>query len=455
MRFDFSSIPLRRQAFSKRPMTFCDPEPKNALSAILDVIAVETGDPVARTTWQTVQLQNLLNHARQRSKFWKQRIGASGTDANLQSLPVLSRAALAEQVSAEGSLLKPGDGIGTRTNSTSGSSGVPVKFFTSAMNQQYNHIRSVAQYFMEGRDLGLNRVQFAFTPALGGTGLRVTKTDTWLGSLGAFVRGGTGRVVEYFNPDMAALRAELEKEPIGYLVAAHWGVEAMLPHIDISALKRSGLAMWLPIGGGVDVEIQKSFAAADIPVRGTYSAEEVGYIGCECERIADSYHVATSNVLVEIDSEQSFRCGDKTLGPVLVTHLHSYATPFIRYDIGDLATIADRCECGHEGPTLSDIYGRSKNLLSHADGRVAPIYIRASQLDAICPLKEFRIRQTGLDSIVVEIVGRESISAAQTDALSDFIKKLAGPSFKVQVQILQEINWGSSLKRLGFRNELL
>ena len=36
MRFDFSSIPLRPQAFSKRPMTFCDPEPKNALSAILD-----------------------------------------------------------------------------------------------------------------------------------------------------------------------------------------------------------------------------------------------------------------------------------------------------------------------------------------------------------------------------------------------------------------------------------
>jgi len=455
MRFDFSGIPLRPQAFSKRPMTFCDSEPKSALSAVIDVVAVETGDPLARTTWQAVQLKNLLNHAGQRSKFWKHRIGPNGTDAKLQSLPILSRSALTEQVSGEGSLLKPGDGIGTRTNSTSGSSGVPVKFFTSVMNAQYNHIRSMAQYFMEDRDLGLNRVQFVFSPALGSGGLRVAKADTWLGSLGACVRSGTSRIVEYFNPDMAALRAELEKEPIGYLVAAHWGVEAMLPHIDPPALKHAGLAMWLPVGGGVDVEIQKSFVAADIPVRGTYSAEEVGYIGCECERIAGSYHVATSNVLVEIDSEQSFRCGGKTLGPVLVTHLHSYATPFIRYDIGDVATIADRCECGHEGPTLSDIHGRSKNLLSHPDGSVTPIYIKASQLQAICPLKEFRIRQTELEKIVVEIVGRDPISAAQTDALSDFIKKLAGPSFKVQVQILQEINWGSSLKRLGFRNELL
>src|SRR4051794_18936502 len=123
MRLDFSHVPLHPQAFSKKPMTFCDPEPKNALSAILDMIAIETGDPVARANWHSAQLTNLLSYAKQRSKFWKARIGNKEAGATLQSLSVLSRSDLTEQVEAEGSLLTPKDGIGTKMLTTSGSSG--------------------------------------------------------------------------------------------------------------------------------------------------------------------------------------------------------------------------------------------------------------------------------------------------------------------------------------------
>jgi phenylacetate-CoA ligase len=48
MRLDFSDMPIRKRAFSEKPMTFCDPEPKNFLSAILDIAAIETGNPLAR-----------------------------------------------------------------------------------------------------------------------------------------------------------------------------------------------------------------------------------------------------------------------------------------------------------------------------------------------------------------------------------------------------------------------
>jgi hypothetical protein len=55
MRFDFSDMPIRKRAFSEKPMTFCDPEPKNFLSAILDIGAIETGNPLAREHWQTAK----------------------------------------------------------------------------------------------------------------------------------------------------------------------------------------------------------------------------------------------------------------------------------------------------------------------------------------------------------------------------------------------------------------
>ena len=43
---------------------------------------------------------------------------------------------------------------------------------------------------------------------------------------------------------------------------------------------------------------------SDIPVRTNYSAEEVGMIGWECESVPLNYHVATSNVIVEISKDE-------------------------------------------------------------------------------------------------------------------------------------------------------
>ena len=93
MRLDFSSIPLRNRAFSDKPMTFIDKLPKEILSAILDVVAIETGNRSAREYWQQTQLKGLLLHAAQRSPIWKKRIGTLKTKGmRLSDLPVQSRA---------------------------------------------------------------------------------------------------------------------------------------------------------------------------------------------------------------------------------------------------------------------------------------------------------------------------------------------------------------------------
>ena len=60
----------------------------------------------------------------------------------------------------------------------------------------------------------------------------------------------------------------------------------------------------------------------------------------------------------------------RMLGNILVTHLHAYATPFIRYEIGDLGVLSPRCKCGHDGPVLSHLVGRGKSLVKHGDGHL-------------------------------------------------------------------------------------
>jgi phenylacetate-coenzyme A ligase PaaK-like adenylate-forming protein len=456
MRLDFSDIPIRERAFSQKPMTFCDPEPKNFLSAIFDIAAIETGYPLAREHWQTAQLCNLIKHAAERSAFWRQRIGArKPSGVTLSSLPILERGAVMSQIRDEGPLLRPNDQIALNSSSTSGSSGVPVKFFASGMNARYNHVRSVAQYFLEGRDLTLNRVQIDYTPHLAKKGLKVTRAEAWLGALSCFFDCGANKVIEYFRPDMNAFREELERDPIGYLVTAQWTVATLLQSIDLLALKRAGLHTWISVADAVDPGLREALMSQGVLVRSTYSAQEVGPIGFECERIAGNYHVATSNVIVEVDSSQSHRLGSHELGRVLVTHLHSYATPFIRYDIGDLASLASQCACGHLGPTLSNVYGRGKNLLKHRDGTLSPFYLGASLLAKLPELSEYRIRQTALGMLVVEVGGRTELNLPEQNTIVGLVKKQAGNEFQVQVRAVPEIDWRGSVKRLGFYNEVL
>ena len=92
MTFDFSEHRLRDGAYSKSPTTFLDAAPKELLSAIMEIALIETGSRSAREHWQQVQLHNLLNHAAQRSDFWRSRIGRRETsDVDLSSLPILTR----------------------------------------------------------------------------------------------------------------------------------------------------------------------------------------------------------------------------------------------------------------------------------------------------------------------------------------------------------------------------
>jgi phenylacetate-coenzyme A ligase PaaK-like adenylate-forming protein len=165
--------------------------------------------------------------------------------------------------------------------------------------------------------------------------------------------------------------------------------------------------------------------------------------------------VATSNVIVEVDDSDPIRCGEHLLGRVLVTHLHSYATPILRYDLGDFACYKHKCDCGHDGPVLSHIYGKSKSLLKHQDGRVTPFNIRDNEITAIVDCSEYRIRQSGLRRLVVELATEASLSPEQVDALTRLLRMHADDDLDVEISTCKRIDWGASRKRLGFLSEVL
>jgi len=310
---------------------------------------------------------------------------------------------------------------------------------------------------MEGRDLSLNRTRVIET-ALLKDGISVETGPTWIGSLGNFIKSGASRRIVFSSfatnrKNCHKLVEELTKEQIGYLSCSPRHIDMISSALDLDFLRTSGIAMWIPFGEHLNPRLAEAFSELSIPIRGNYSAEEVGMIGAECPKFSGYYHVATSNVIVEV-IDQSYDIEGVQVGRVLITHLHSYATPFIRYDVGDLACLAASCPCGHDGPAIYNLQGRFSRVLKHRDGRVSPFYVAAKDLANLAHFTEYRMRQTGFEQIWIELGGRSEMNADEITAITNFLKERAGEEFCVEVKACPQIDWGESRKKPGFRCEI-
>jgi len=454
MNFDLFDHRLQKNGYSEKPMTFLDPEPNALLSAVTGIALIETGSRSARERWQEIQLRNLLNHASQRSAFWRARVGnRKASDVELTRLPILTRQDLRTQVASEGSLLRAADGFSANRHATSGSSGVPVNFFVSDFNVNYNFVRSLAQYFMEGRDLTLNRTRLVDASATDSAS--ATKEQSWIGALSSFFKSGISKEIKVFNlrgEECARVVDELKKDDVGYLIAAPWHVNAIAAAFDLDFLKQAKTEMWVPFGAEIDPELTQTFADLAIPVRANYSSSEAGLIRAECGKFPGHYHVATSNVMVEV-VDRRFEINGVSLGKVLVTHLHSYATPLIRYDLDDLACLRAKCPCGHDGPAIYNLQGRARSVVKHRDGRLS-LFFPGQALAALTDFSEYRMRQTAIDKIVVELGGRAELNADEIAAITTCLQGFTGPNINFEVRACEQIDWGQSRKRPGFRCEI-
>jgi phenylacetate-CoA ligase len=105
--------------------------------------------------------------------------------------------------------------------------------------------------------------------------------------------------------------------------------------------------------------------------------------------------VCEENVMVELLDENDQPVEPGETGRVILTSLYNYATPFIRYEIGDHATLADSVSSSDRAfMRLQRIEGRQRNALVAASGkRVWQSAIPAASLLRYVAATQFQIRQ--------------------------------------------------------------
>jgi phenylacetate-coenzyme A ligase PaaK-like adenylate-forming protein len=454
---DLTARSLFSDAYSDRPYTFLDHGAHNCLANITAIDLIENGDRTARENWQNRQLSNLLRHAHSRSKFWRQRMPSRMINHQIMKfLPIQSREDTRRQVALEGALLANNGTAPVSSYASTGSTGTPVKVYVSEENGYYNNMRGLAQFFVNG--LGLEENFTRISPAtslaaLEKKSLGVSAEVSWAGPLSGVFRTGKAKKITHLYDD-AALIKELLKDAVGYLFCPNRYLDILMSNGGVDLIKKLGIKLWLHSYDHRDPEIVKALSNVGVPSLSEYSAGEIGPIAHECVKCPGYFHVVHTNVIVECDDKLTASFNGASLGRLLVTHLHSYATPIIRYDIGDFAQLENQCPCGHDGSTIFNIYGRGKHFLRHPDGRLLPFYLSTRALFEAVAFKECRIRQAEIDTITIEIGGREDITADERETLRRLIARATDPAFIISIKPVKEIDWSGSTKRLFFSSSV-
>ncbi len=166
-----------------------------------------------------------------------------------------------------------------------------------------------------------------------------------------------------------------------------------------------------------------------MPVQDVYSCEELGFLALQCPQ-HEHYHVQSESVLVEVLDEQGNPCAPGQIGRVVLTSLHNFAMPLIRYAIGDYAEVGAACPCGRGLPVLTRILGRRRNRVALPDGRAT--WPNIGELWAAIPdVEQIQLVQLGADEVEVRFARQQALSPLEEQAVSGRIHQALGHPFRL------------------------
>ena len=135
-----------------------------------------------------------------------------------------------------------------------------------------------------------------------------------------------------------------------------------------------------------------------------YGAREAGYIAVQCAK-EKNFHINTHGVFLEIlRNNRPVKPGE--IGDVVLTDLHNYTMPLIRYKIGDVASLDEKkCSCDCELPLLNFIAGRETDVFVTTDGDMIPGVSLCDRVVTDCSgFSQLQFIQSKPEEILVKIV---------------------------------------------------
>lgn len=413
----------------------------------------------ALRAWQFEQLHRLLRHAYNTIPFYRRRMQVAGVDPKhpigeemWKRLPILSRSELQRLSAVMISHKIPHAHKPTNPIQTSGSTGMPIKALGTALTRLYWNAITLQDHAWHRRDLSgkLAAIRAEGSDKLPKGGLML---PDWGSPTAEVYRTGPGAVLSV-QADVNEQAVWLRRQDANYLITYPSNLMALANHFLQTGQTLPGLREVRTYGETVSSELRDVCRQAwGVPLVDMYSTQEVGYIALQCPD-HEHYHVQSENVLVEILNTDNEPCRPGEVGQVVITTLHNYAMPLIRYAILDYAEVGPDCPCGRSLPVLNRVMGRQRNMLILPHGRRVWPTFPVKDWGHIGSIRQMQLVQKSLEHIEVRYVADRALNPKQETELTEILCRRFSHPFQVSFLNLERIERGSNYKFEDFISEV-
>ena len=390
--------------------------------------------------FQRHELQKLLRHSYEQVPYWQEafkKLGITSGDiksySDFQKLPIITKENIRnnkKRMIAENYLGK------TWTKGTGGSTGVPLELDYTPDSYDWRVATSKRGYSWAGCEDGIKQL-YIWGAAIG--------KESWLKRVKKNIHHKVLRhkyvncfkfSEEEMNKTLKIIQRFKPKVIIGYTNPLYNFAKFINDKGIVDIKVESAISAAEKLYDFQRTEIEKAF---NCKVFNTYGSREFMLIASECEE-HKGLHLNMENLFVEIIKEDGTVAKLGEMGNIVVTDLHNYGMPFIRYKIGDLGVATDRiCACGRGLPLIDKIEGRALDCIKTLDGRIIPGEFFPHLMKEFNEIKQFQVIQERLDTFVIKIVRSRQLEQSRLKFLQDEIRKVTGSQITFDIQFLDQI----------------
>jgi len=333
---------------------------------------------------------------------------------------------------------------------TSGSTGMPIVAYGTAVTRLFWNVFSLRDNLWHKRDVTKKIV--SIRPEIG-IDKQSVEFDNWGKTLETIYRTGKSAVMN--SSSSIQEQAEwLMAQNAAYCLSLPTNIKALARFFAEHRLQLPGLVEMRTYGEVADDEVYTLVKQVwNVPVHDIYSSQETGYIALQCHEYG-RHHIQSENLLVEILDEQGNDCAAGETGKVVVTTLHNYGMPLIRYFIGDYAVAGGPCPCGRGLPVIDRILGRERNMVTLPGGRRHYPSFPAEVWAHIAPIRQMQLVQKSLEQIEARLAMDREMTGEEKAAFTRVIQARMKHPFNITFSFHDRIERSKGGKFEDFISEV-
>jgi phenylacetate-CoA ligase len=408
---------------------------------------------------QLRQLRGLLRHCFDQVPYYQRLLSEAGIGARpveslaeFRCLPLLTRQLYRTHFDELHARNLPAGMVGTNTRSSSGTSGVRITVpLTNRVNLWWLafYLRDLEWSELDPlRRLAAIRFLRASGPGIPG-GAQGLSLPYWSTALDPVLESGWSYGLD-IRMDPRTQLAWLRRVDADYVLSMPSNLEFLAGLVAESGRRLPALKAIQAVGETLaDATRQRIEAGFGVPVKNCYSATEVGYIASPCP-LGHGLHVHAENVLTEVLDENNSPCLLGQTGRLVLTNLHNYLTPFVRYDIQDDVTLGPGpCPCGRGLPLLTHVSGRRHPLLHLPGGRrkiVTGVYMEVKKVGGY---HQCQMIQRAVDHMILRLVPSRDWTPDHAARMRRIVQQEFGAPIRVDVETCErlELTPGGKVRR--------